>query len=159
MCSLKLIPLAVQIAAVMKNYYFPVPFFKGNYFCHNFPFKFHWAVCFIVIYWLMFCKWSRFPPSLKNQKVLNSWECCKTHLVTELPLIWVWLFSMHFSTLHSVWIILPYVCLNNVLWNNTEQGTMANTCVQFYALWLSVLCHGILWFYISAWWNKKIRTT
>lgn len=38
-------------------------------------------------------------------------------LLLQLSLIWVWLFTLHFSTLHSIWIILQYVCLNNVFWN------------------------------------------
>lgn len=68
MCSLKLslyslLLLAVQIAAVMKNDYFPVPFFKRNYFCHNFPFKLCCVDCFVVVCLLMFHEWIRFPAS------------------------------------------------------------------------------------------------
>lgn len=114
---------------------FQRPFFKGSDLCHSFPFQHCWVDCFVVIYSVMFHKWSLFPPTLKNW-VLASWECHKLftgafswdttesegfECVFFLLAFFNSEFSMNYSTL--------YLSLNNVLWNTPNK-----------VLWQTAVC-------------------
>lgn len=142
MCSLKLLVCsaflhAVQIAAVMKNDYFLIPFFKGNYFWHNFQFKLCWVDCVIVICLMMFHKWSRtfeesesveFLGMLQNSFFNVAFFCFFFFEYGYFPCIFQQ--YMNYSTLYQNNVLLNI--LSKVLWQTAVWSILYCGCLFCY---------------------------